>query len=193
METLSKIFQSVYRVKLMRLFLFNPQTTYTIQALITTSRISRAQALKEIKILESAGFIKKAKDGKANVNTYSLEPKFPLIEPLKSLIIDSELIRTKDIAEKFTNVGVIKLLILSGIFTKNESRQVDIFVVGDKVDKQKFMKAMMVLESEIGKELRYCLFTPEEYAYRINMHDSLVLDVINYPNQRIIDKISPRS
>lgn len=192
METLSKIFQSVYRVKLMRLFIFNPQATYTIQALVTTSRISRAQALKEIKILESAGFIKKAKDPKANVNTYSLDAKFPLIEPLKSLIIDSELIRTKDIAEKFNSVGLIKLLILSGIFTKNESRQVDVFVVGDKVDKQKFTKAMMVLESEVGKELRYCLFTPEEYWYRVNMHDSLVLDVISYPNQKIIDKLSPR-
>lgn len=174
----------------MRLFIFNPQNVYSVNEIVTTSRISKAQALKEIKILESAGFIKKMRSEEQKVNVYGIDGKFPLIEPLKSLIIDSELIRTKDIAEKFINVGVIKMLFLSGIFTKNEQRLVDIFIVGDKVDKNKFLKAMMILEAEIGKELRYCLFTPEEYLYRVNMHDSLVLDVMNFPHERIIDKMT---
>lgn len=176
----------------MRLFIFNPETQYTIQALSAASRVTRDQAMKEVRILESANFIKKIKNPKARANSYELDPKFPLIDPLRSLLIDSELIKTKDIADKFGKVGAVKLLILSGVFTKDEARMVDVFMVGDKIDKNKFVKALTVLESEIGKELRYCLFTPEEYTYRVNMHDSLVLDILSHSHQKIIDKMPVR-
>lgn len=212
MENLAKIFDSSARVKIMRLFLFNPKTPYETKDIIERSKISASTARRELSILLKTGFIKKktftqevvmkprkstAKKptGKTPVikkktaNGWMLDETFPLVQPLERLLIDAELIKTKDLQKRFNGNGAIKMLVLSGIFMKDNERSTDMMIVGDKMDMKKIDRTMKLLESEIGKELRYSVFTPKEFSYRMEMYDQHLLDVFEYPHERVVDKL----
>ncbi|MCB9809094.1 hypothetical protein H6776_01720 [Candidatus Nomurabacteria bacterium] len=208
MENLAKIFDSSARVKIMRLFLFNPETPYDTNDIAERSKVSTSTARRELSILLKTGFLKKkiftkevmlkprTKAQKKNptikkkkANGFILDEKFPLVKPLESLLIDNELVKTKDLYKRFKGNGSIKMLVLSGIFMKDTDRSTDMMVVGDKMDLKKLDRTIRILESEIGKELRYTVFTPEEFAYRMEMYDQHLLDVFEYPHERVVDKI----
>lgn len=120
---------------------------------------------------------------------WTLDKKFGLKDPLKRLLVDSELLRTKELPLRFSKAGLFKVIVLSGIFVRDDDRKIDLLIVGEKVDKKKLDKVISEMESEIGKELRYSLFTPEEFSYRLNMYDTLLMDIFDYPHQKILDKI----
>ncbi|MFT7557731.1 MAG: hypothetical protein ACI83D_000399 [Planctomycetota bacterium] len=206
MEELGKIFDSSARVKIMRLFILNESTPFVMADITKRTQLAAPLARKEVRLLLKTGFLSsknfteevtlktKAKTGKVVVKKkkasgWVLNKKFPLVEPLRTLLIESELIRTKDLPHRFKASGNLKLLVLSGIFVKDNNRKLDMLIVGEKMDKNRLEKVMKTIESEIGKELRYSVFTPEEFTYRMNMYDRLILDIFDYPHQRIIDRI----
>lgn len=205
MESLGKIFGSTLRVKTMRLFLFNESTAFDVDDVTTRARIKKPDARKELVMLEKIGFLRKkaftkkiekaSKNKKAKkefkkvkTNGWILNTRFDLIKPLQKLLLDSELIKESDISKRIKKAGSIKLLVLSGIFTRDEDRKLDMLIVGEKIKKEILEKEIAIIESEIGHELRYAFFTQEEYKYRISMYDKLVRDVMEYGHIVIIDK-----
>ena len=205
MESLGKIFGSKSRVKIMRLFLFNKTTSFDIDDVIDRARIKKPEARKELVMLEEIGFLKKKNFTKkvlTPVRKKNSEPvvkkiktkgwvintRFDLMRPLQQLLVDSELIKEKDLLKRIKRSGLIKLLVLSGIFTKDSNRKLDMLIVGEKVKKEILDKELAIIESEIGHEIRYAFFTQEEYAYRISMYDKLVRDVMEYEHITLFDK-----
>jgi len=209
MEKIAKIFDSSARVKIMRLFLFNDRTPYDVADIGEKSHVSDTTARREIKILLDAGFLKKksftksltlkpTKKGskskkqtvkKKKVNGWMLNDKFPLAKPFRELLIEGDLVGTKTLHKRFTSTGKIKMLVLSGIFVKDNQRSTDMILVGDKLDMKKVERTMRNLEAEIGKELRYSIFTTEEFQYRLSMYDQHLLDIFDYPHEKVVDKI----
>ena len=49
---------------------------------------------------------------------------------------------------------------------------------------------MRKLESEIGRDLRYALLGSEDFAYRLNMNDKLVRDIMDYPHRIVFDRLN---
>ncbi len=199
METLSKLFGSAPRVKILRLFLFHPGEVYDVATIVSRARIETAIARKELTLLFGTGFLKKKtakitqKSGaKKTVPGYVLNEQFPLLEALATLLIDSELVGGRDIASRFQAAGRIKLLLISGIFmqdSRSNNGGVDILIVGDRFTKTGIEKVISLLESEVGKELRYVTFSPEEFSYRVAMYDSFLREAFNAPHQKIINTL----
>lgn len=197
METLSKLFGSALRVKILRLFLFHPGDVYDINTVIQRVRVDSTSVRKELALLASIGFLKKKqakvslKSGKKKtVPGFVLNPAFPLSPALGTLLIDSELVGGKDIASRFQAAGRVKLLVTSGIFSGGAAPgAVDILVVGDRFTKTGLQKIVTLLESEVGTELRYVVFTPEEFAYRMDMYDSFLREVFNAPHEKVINTL----
>lgn len=206
MESLGKIFGSNNRVKIMRLFLFNESTAFDIDDITQRSRVKKDQARKEITMLLKIGFLKKKqfskkllvptkkKDTKPTYKTvkkqgWVLNKKFRLIQPLQTLLLDSELVHEKEMVKRLRKAGTISLLVLSGIFTKDDNRKLDILIVGKKLKRDILAKEVSIIESEIGRELRYTFFTESEFKYRLSMYDKLVRDVIENEHIRLIHNI----
>ncbi len=206
MESLGKIFGSNNRVKIMRLFLFNESTAFDIDDITQRSRVKKDQARKEITMLLKIGFLKKKqfskkllvptkkKDTKPTYKTvkkqgWVLNKKFRLIQPLQTLLLDSELVHEKEMVKRLRKAGTISLLVLSGIFTKDDNRKLDILIVGKKLKRDILAKEISIIESEIGRELRYTFFTESEFKYRLSMYDKLVRDVIENEHIRLIHNI----
>ena len=58
-EILEKIFGSAARVKIMRLFLFNPEETFSFDQIAVRAKVSSPIARHELSMMEKIGLIKK--------------------------------------------------------------------------------------------------------------------------------------
>ena len=193
MDLLGQLFGSQTRIKLMRLFLFHEGTFFSFEEIVERTLAKKDTLKKEMKLLEKIGFLKRGifllkekktlKSGKVflrkrKVQGWKLNPRFELNIPLKSLLIETQLIREKDILSLIRKSGKLKLLILSGIFTGVENSQVDMLIVVDQVNRSSLERNIRKMESEIGKELLYAVFTLDEFRYRLDMYDKLVRKVL---------------
>jgi hypothetical protein len=216
MELLGKIFGDPSRVKLMRLFLWSEGTPFTLEQASHKSQVKLDQARKELTQLTSIGFLTKktffekvpvatkktkkptkAKDHKEEKPQFKkvsrtgwvLNLKFELIEPLRNLLIETELVRGTEILRKLREAGKIELLLLSGVFVRDENRKLDILVVGNNLNTQALEKQILVLESEVGRELSYSHFTVDEFNYRQGMYDKLLRDVLENHHTTLVNNI----
>lgn len=194
METLSKLFGGQNRVKIMRLFLLNPEQAFEIDEIISRSRVTRINVRREISALSAMGFIKQktltksgARGAKKKIPTWTLNHLFRYLNIIRDVLVDPNLLVEEDIVERFKPIGKIKLLIVSGVFIGGKESRVDIMIVGDKLKKNVIQQIVKVLEAEIGKELNYVVFDGAEFKYRLDMYDKLVCDIIDYPHKRLVD------
>ena len=65
----------------------------------------------------------------------------------------------------------------------------DLLIVGDSPNEKKMLPAIKDLEAEMGKEVRYAIFTTKDFRYRLDIRDRLVRDVLDYPHKVIIDRL----
>ncbi len=194
METLAKLFGGQARVKIMRLFLLNHEATFELDEVVSRSRVTKANARKEVNALAAMGFIKAktithegSRGVKKKVPAWQLNHAFPYIDSIRDLLVDPSLLLREDLNMKFKQVGKIKLMIVGGIFIGSDKSRADILIVGDKLKKNVIQQIIKGLESDIGKELDYVILDSQEFKYRVDMYDKLVCDILDLPHERIID------
>lgn len=205
-EILEKIFGGEAKVKILRMFLFNKDVAFDLDDIIIRTKLKKDAVKKEILNLEKAGLLKKkiftkdviphknkkTKELKKKVSGYEVDDTFPYIIPLQNFLIHINPLKHNDILKKISSVGKIKLLVISGIFIQEYESRVDLLVVGDNLQDHKIVSAIKEIESEIGKELRYVIFNTEDFEYRLGMMDKLVRDILDFPHEKIIDKLDVR-
>lgn len=194
MEILGKLFGSEARVKILRLFFLNEETGFEMKEIEKRTKLKALTVRKEIAALKSIGFIKKkyfSKDLplKKKVQGWFLDNNFSYKRELKDLVLNTDMIDRGDIISRFKKTGVIKLLVVSGIFIKENDSRTDILIVGENLKRSSIENVLRSIESEIGKELSYAFFDTKEFKYRIEMYDKFIYDVLDYPHERLVDKI----
>jgi hypothetical protein len=201
MENLAQLFGSATRVKLMRLFLFNPETAFSLGDCARRVKEESNEVRKEMTRLIAAGVVKKrsvvreiharAKSPSRKIHElgYGLDPKFLYLQPLKNLLVTVSLHADESLVRKLAPVGKLKLLVASGVFLREWDTRVDLLIVGDELNMTRLETIMKNLEAEIGKELSYSAFETEDFEYRLGIHDRLVRDILDAPHTTLIDKL----
>lgn len=201
MEILSKLFGGEAKVKIMRLFLFNPDTIFEIGAIAERVKEDPARVRKEILGLEKISLVKKRIVGKAEVKNgrktetrvtsygYYLNQNFSYLSPLQNFLINAKPLQPKEIVKKISQLGTIKLLVIAGVFIQDYESRVDLLVVGDNIKKTHLENLVKTLEAEIGKELKYAYFNTADFTYRMSMYDKLIRDILDYPHEKIVNKL----
>lgn len=201
MEILEKLFGGAAKVKIMRLFLFNPHTAFDTATIAERTQISAAQARREVNIFSKMGFIKKKsvfkdtkKKGasgylKRKVSGWSLSEQFPYLRELHAFLVNPVPLKNGSILRKLSRAGKLKLVIVAGLFINNPDSRVDLLVVGDHLKKNALKNAIKFVESEVGKELRYAAFTTDDFRYRLSVYDKLLRDIIDFPHEKVLDKL----
>ena len=180
MEILGKILGNPARVKIMRLFLLNRGKNFSNKDIVKRSRVCSNIVRQEIRLLASVGFIKKRGD------EWSFNSLFKYRGEFEDLLVRSDTLNKQTILDNFKKVGHVKLVIISGVFIKNQDSRVDLLIVGDKLKKGKIEEGIRRLEAEIGVELIYAIFETKEFIYRLNMYDKLVRDILDYPHEVVL-------
>jgi len=180
MEILGKILGSSARVKIMRLFLLNPKNNFSKKDVVKKSLVNSNIINRELKLLASIGFIKR------HTNLWSFNHLFKYAVEFDKLLVNLNTLNKKNIADNFKKTGLVKFLLISGIFINNKDSVVDLLIVGNKMNKAKIEREIKKLEAEIGTELVYAVFDTKEFIYRLDMYDKLVRDIIDFPHEVIL-------
>lgn len=191
METLAKLFGNEVKVKMMKLFLFNPERIFDVADIGDRVKTDSSKVRREINVLEKIGLVKRRSGGKKKTSGHGfvLDTNFLYLSPLQNFLINTEPLHPKEIIKKITRLGSIKLIIIAGVFIQEFESRVDILIVGDNIKKGLLENTIKILESEIGKELKYANFTTEDFKYRLSMCDKLTRDILDYPHKKILNKL----
>lgn len=187
----------------MRLFLFNPEISFTIGEVIEKARISKREAEEEIDLLVKSEMVKvrksvqivsikkkgKVKQVKKKIDHFQLDAGFEYLLPLQNLLINTRPLRKEEIMKRLSRVGKLKMVIVSGVFIQNPDSRVDLLIVGDNLKKGSIERVVKNMEAEIGKELTFASFETADFHYRLGMYDKLIRDILDYPHQKLIDKL----
>ncbi len=199
MEILAKLFGSVARVKIMKLFLLNPEQVFDNVEISSRTKIVTTTSRKELNLLIKIKFIKKrsffkevgdkSKTGKKRKDGWILNKDFSFLAPLQNLLVESGSLKSKEIVDRLKSVGSLKLLIVAGVFIQDLNSRADILIVGDNLNEVSLERSMRILESEVGRELRYVVFETADFKYRLGIYDKLLRDILDYSHKKIINKI----
>lgn len=182
-KSVAHIFGSEAKVKIMRLFIFNPGITLTGSEVVKRSQVTADKARGVLKSSVNAGLIKKRAKG------YILDSSYRYLPAIENFLIDAAPISEKEIIRKVSRAGHIKLVSISGVFLHDRDSRVDILVVGDHLQQGKLVSSIASIEAELGRELRYAAFETADFHYRLGIYDKLIRDILDYPHRKILDKL----
>jgi|SRR3989344_1330169 len=183
MRSVSHIFGGEAKVKIMRLFVFNPDLTFSPAEVANRAKERPRIARRELRILTKAGLIKRRARG------FLLDSSYPYLLAIENFLIDATPITSKEIIKKISRAGNIKLILISGIFLHDRDSRVDILVVGDHLKQAKLLSIMSFIEAKLGKELRYAAFETADFQYRLSIYDKLIKDILDYQHEKILNKL----
>ena len=184
METLSRLFGGEAKVKLMRLFLLNPESHYSFADLLKWTKLSKVVAQKELKLLLKIGVV----TFKRREKIYTLNPQFHYLRQLQSLLVDTVLLNEADMLKKLGRAGKIKLVVVAGVFLQEWESRADLLVVGDRLKDSALKAVIHKMELELGRELRYAALETPDFKYRLSICDKLIRDILDYRHKVVLDR-----
>ncbi|HEY4502601.1 MAG TPA: hypothetical protein VJH21_02090 [Candidatus Paceibacterota bacterium] len=212
MEILSKLFGSAGIVKILRLFLFNPTEPYEPKDVVKRTRTDTDVVRSELSMLANVGFLrrrsfykdieepitrrvsvsrkrKKTKLKRKRVMGWILNQEFSYLKPLQDLLMSTTSLETDNVTRRLCKAGNLKLVIIAGVFVQHWDSRLDILIVGDKVKQSQLSHVIKDIESELGREIRYAVFSTQDFKYRLGIYDRLVRDVLDYPHKTVVDRL----
>lgn len=187
-DPLDKLLGGSARVKLLRLFLFNPKTFFTAPDAAARARVTERTVRKELKLFHEVRLVRRAATRKRSGARFGLNQNFSYLIALQNLLLNAPA-QGERIYEHVRKAGNIKLIILSGVFLGEWDSALDVLIVGDRLKEKKLHTFIRRFEAELGRELRYSSLSTEDFMYRLNMSDKLLRDVLDYPHSIVFDRL----
>jgi hypothetical protein len=201
MDILEKLFGSLAKVKIMKLFIFNGDKCFDKADVSNRTKVAKDAVRSELVNLEKARLIKqksffkeyKTKSGEAKkkrMEGWVLDETFPYLQPLQKLLLHTAPITSTEIVTRLSRAGKMKLIITAGVFIQNGDSRADLLVVGDRLNFSQVDKVIKNMEAEIGRELKYAVFETPDYKYRLSVYDKLIRDILDFPHEKLLDKLN---
>jgi len=184
MDILGKILGNEARVRIMRLFLLNRGKGFKSKDIVKRSRVPSGAVGRELRLLSSVGFVKKRS---AAAQEWYFNSLFKYTREFEDLLVMSNTFDRRVIIDHFKKSGRLKLVIIAGVFIKNNDSRVDLLIVGEGMKARMVEEGAKKLEALIGTELVYAVFDKKEFAYRVSMYDKLVRDILDFPHEVVLE------
>lgn len=207
---LEKLFGSKARVKVLKIFLLNPDKKFYLRQLSRDLKLQVNSIRRELLSLEEFGLLissnnstnleplsnktsttkkKSLPDPSLNEKKYYwVNKNFVLFSEIKSLISKAQILAGESFIINLKTVCDPQFVLLSGIFVNNDNSSTDILVVAD-VEKEKLIKIINELELELGHEVNFTVMDKKEFKYRQEVADVFLHTILNSKKIILLDKI----
>lgn len=195
-DTLSILFGSPARVRLLRLFLFNTDKSFTFDEICKRLRLVRRTARTEVTVLEKAGVIKsemvevKVKNKLTKVLSYVAETDIPEFKALQTFMFATTSLDGKNLLSFLKKTATVDFLVVAGVFVQDFESRLDILIAQKKITLDKIETAIHAFEAEVGVEVRFSVLTSDDLIFRADVNDKLIRDIFDYKHQIILDKLN---
>lgn len=187
MELLKALFTSRTRVKLLAIFMQNPDGEFFIRELTRLLDEQINSVRRELDSLRKIGLLRARTKNRKKY--YTVNKNFLLFNELHSIIMKG--MNSKDgLVKKIGKLGNVEFLVLSGAFLDKESN-CDLLLVGD-VEKNK-LERLLDEETDSKDPIKFSIMTKDDFLYRIECHDKFVRDLVEDSTNIIgINKLAKR-
>jgi len=120
---------------------------------------------------------------------YSVNKNYELLRELQALVLKASPVETPRFTSDLRKIGKIRLALMSGSFLGVDDARVDLLVVGENIRLSKLFSFIKDRETELGRELRYVILSPDEFSYRYEMFDRFLKDILETPHQKLINTL----
>jgi hypothetical protein len=192
---LEQLFGSQTRVKLLQLFLNNPEDKFFVRELtrVIDSQINAVR--RELENLESMEIIKIIPEElddknakKSRQKFFKANTKFVLYPELKSIIQKSQFLLNRKLANSLKKIGKLYYLALTGYFVGDKDSPIDILIVG-KFRKSSVERIIKNFEKNFKREINYTLLDKDEFAYRRSVADRFLYAILDGEKIVMVDEI----
>lgn len=181
---LKPLFSSNARVKLLRVFLINPDEEFFIRELTRKLDEQINSVRRELDNLKKIGLLRSRVRNRKKY--YAVNKNFLIYTELRDIFIKAGS-NDEQMGRSISKMGQIDFLLLSGVFVGRDS-SVDILVVGE-VDKKKLQD---YLDKSVKgkKDIKFTIISTKDFLYRIECKDKFVRDILGGDkNMVLINKL----
>lgn len=202
---LEQLFGSKTRLKLLKLFLNNPDKFYYVREITreTNTRINSIR--RELENLQNLGLIieltskpkeiaqnklgkNKMNQGRLGKKYFKVNTDFLLYQELKSLLLKSQLLLEKNLIKGIQKLGSVCYLVLTGFFVGQKNARTDILMVG-KLNRRRLRALIKNFEKDFDREINYTVLSKREFIYRKDITDRFLYDILENKKLVIIDNL----
>ncbi len=194
---LEHFFGSKTRLKLLKLFFRLPQRCFYVREISRLIETQLNGVRREIDNLEKMEIIipaasdaakNSAEPGTGRSKYYQLNTASLLYPELKALLVKADLLEERQLVEEIKQRGgQIKLLMLTGIFTHDDSISTDMVVVG-KLKQPAIARLIHSHEEILGKTVRYTLMEEKEFKDRREIGDKFLYALFESKHIMTVDE-----
>lgn len=175
---LKHLFTSKARVKLLTIFLLQPDGEYFVRELTRELDEQINSVRRELDNLKKMGLLKSR--AKNRRKFFAVNKQFPLFNDLRSIILKAN-DKNESLVKSISKMGDLQFLLLSGVFLQKES-PVDLLVVGD-INKETLEKFLDNMDS--STPIKFSVLKREDFEYRVKCRDQFIVDLIQDPTNMI--------
>ena len=184
----------------MQLFYSNPNRSFYVREITRKIDEQINSVRRELANLLNVGLI--TSDSSNNKVYYEVNQKYEFYPPLEEIFGTGGTKTRKttkaaaasktaelpvDEADDLKALGNVEIAALMGQFTRDESTGIDVLIVGN-VNQNALAKYVTELERQEGKDLRYTVFSLEDFTYRLQIKDRFMSNVRRSKKQVLLDK-----
>ncbi len=174
---------SLPRLKLLKFFLFQPESRATAATAANTLGLSKDVVARELRSLGKFGILVSRKQGKNIFWSANIAHTFaaPLCDFLEMTTRPDD----SFITSSFRGVSGITLLVAAGLLAGEERGLLDILIVTRKPNDPKIAASVRAVERIAALPLRYAVL---ERGQRLEARDRMLRDVLEFKHRIIIDR-----
>ncbi len=178
------LFGSKTRVKLLHLFLNNPNRAFYVREITRKIDEQINSVRRELANMLSIGIIKS--DSSNNRLYYEINQDYPHYAPLRAIFADEHLQseaattggETSDWAKRLKPLGDVRIALFSGSLVRGSNGELDVLLAGD-INKTQAKRFMKELEQDEGRSLNYTVMGYEDFYYRLSIKDRFISNIMN--------------
>ena len=177
---LEELFSSAARVKILTLFLTNPENSYYLRQVCKLAGVPVRAVQRELKKLAKVGFLTKEVSG--NRTYYKVNKNFSIYKELKEIILKTTGLG-KMLTEMIAKPKDINVAFIYGSYAEGKERpgsDIDLFVIGN-IKSRKLQDITNVASVKLGREIVPVLYSNYEYKRRKQEKNHFILSLLGKP------------
>ncbi|MFA5954382.1 MAG: hypothetical protein WC817_02510 [Patescibacteria group bacterium] len=186
MSTIEQLFGSPEKIRILRFFLFHPESRFSLAELRQRAGSKAFKKPRNLSDLVRLQAIIAEVSKETSETVYSVNPHWLLYQEFRNLFVKAQLLVERDLIARIERAGKIRLLILAGLFVGEPSSATDMLIVG-QINHHAVTRHLKEFEKELDQEVNYTVFTNTEYRYRKNVGDRFLYSILEKPHLVVVD------
>ena len=188
---IDSLFGSKTRVKLLHLFLNNPEKSFYVREITRMIDEQINSVRRELANMVSVGIVQQ--DAIDNKLYYSVNEDYPYIKPLAAIFSDKNTEGGMGAASSVSwkdslgRMRGLRLAIISGKLVVGSSSAVDLLLVGDNMSAVTIKNLVKKIEKDRKIEINYAVISYDDFYYRMSVKDRFIMDIVRNKHSVLVD------